>query len=169
MQYELKVNSFKIDCSERLFDIASCKCEFSACKCEKSRKVPIQEQKFLLDQRSFRKMTIGNIDRAETKKLTVKKDRHSRETERLKKYKSGSYDLTPGTSTQVSTLPSDSDKSSKFELSSEDELIDSNLPSTSKYTQMRLKLPTLGIVCDKYGISDRLAAAIATTERCGNC
>lgn len=57
MQYELKVNSFKIDYSERLFDIASCKCEFSACKCEKSRKVPIQKQKFLLDQRSFRKMS----------------------------------------------------------------------------------------------------------------
>lgn len=149
---------------EKLFDIAACKCEFSACKCEKVRKVPIQEQKFLSDQSSSRKMSIRNIDREETKKLTAKKARQSTETERLEKYRSGSYDLTPGCSTQVSTLLKVS-----WHLLVRHPMTIQTLKTyltltTSKctHTQMRLKLPTLGIVCDKYGVSDRSAAAIAT-------
>ncbi|KAF2899899.1 hypothetical protein ILUMI_06287 [Ignelater luminosus] len=93
---------------------------------EKARKVHIEEQKFLLDQKSSRKMIIGNVDRVETKNLTARKDRQSEETERLEIF----YDLTPGCFTQVSTLPSESHKSPKFFLSS-DEVIDPQLPSTS--------------------------------------
>ncbi|CAH1099290.1 unnamed protein product [Psylliodes chrysocephalus] len=51
---------------------------------------------------------------------------------------------------------------SKYQSSSDDDFIDPNVPSTSKNTQIRTKLPTLGLVCDKYGTSDLSAAAIAS-------
>ncbi|CAH1112872.1 unnamed protein product [Psylliodes chrysocephalus] len=44
----------------------------------------------------------------------------------------------------------------------DDDFINPNLPSTSKTTQIRTKLPTIGLICDKYGISDPSAAAIAS-------
>ncbi|CAH1101339.1 unnamed protein product [Psylliodes chrysocephalus] len=50
----------------------------------------------------------------------------------------------------------------KYQSSSDDDFINPNLSSTSKNTRTRIKLPTLGLVCDKYGISDRSAAAIAS-------
>ncbi|KAF2881272.1 hypothetical protein ILUMI_24902 [Ignelater luminosus] len=84
-------------------------------------------------------MIVGNIDGVETKKLTAREDRQSREMETLEKYRSGFYyDLIPGCSTQLS----------KFFLSSEDEVIN---PS---------------IVCDKYGIFDK-SAAIAVLKDVG--
>ncbi|CAH1103136.1 unnamed protein product [Psylliodes chrysocephalus] len=49
---------------------------------------------------------------------------------------------------------------SKYQSSSDDDFINPTLPSTSKNTQMKIKLSTLGLVCDKYSISDHSAAAI---------
>ncbi|CAH1107737.1 unnamed protein product [Psylliodes chrysocephalus] len=51
---------------------------------------------------------------------------------------------------------------SKYQSSSDDDFINQNLPSTSKNTQMRTKLSRLSLVCDKHGISDQSAAAIAS-------
>ena len=40
------------------YDIATCKCkDLASCKCEKSRKVPVIEKAFLLDQRIYIKLT----------------------------------------------------------------------------------------------------------------
>ncbi|CAH1100834.1 unnamed protein product [Psylliodes chrysocephalus] len=98
-------------------------------------------------------MSIGNVDREETKKILSNKQRQSREIERLKKYKSESCNLLrPSCSSQTTKLLSGSASDpSKYESSSD--LINPNLPSTSKNTQMRPTLPTLALVCDKYGIS----------------
>ena len=61
-----------------MFDIATCKCS-GECNCPKYRKVPAAECAFLADQRSERKMMIGNIDLKETCRL------QKRETRKRKK------------------------------------------------------------------------------------
>ncbi|CAH1111603.1 unnamed protein product [Psylliodes chrysocephalus] len=45
----------------------------------------------------------------------------------------------------------------------DDDFINPNLTSTSKNTQMKTKLHSLGLVCDKQGISDGSVAAIASS------
>lgn len=68
--YKQKLLQFSMDCINKLFDIASCKCrDTSKCKCEKTKKNPIKERAFLEDQRSLRKMYIGDVNISETKKL----------------------------------------------------------------------------------------------------
>ena len=47
-----------------LFDISHCLYkEFTSCQCVKEKKAPQAEQEFLRDQRSSRKMYIGEIDK----------------------------------------------------------------------------------------------------------
>ncbi|XP_065670884.1 uncharacterized protein LOC136089092 [Hydra vulgaris] len=71
-QFLNKVENFKID-SNRIFDIASCKCkDFSTCVCEKNCKVLPIEIIFLADQRTERKMAIGNVDIKKTKQQQKK-------------------------------------------------------------------------------------------------
>lgn len=55
--------------SEKLFDLSSCKCKnFELCSCFKDQKVPKEEQAFLIDQRTDRKMIMTNIDLLTTKR-----------------------------------------------------------------------------------------------------
>ena len=62
-----------------LFDICSCKCkQIQLCCCPREKKVPKEEQKFLLDQRQERKMRIGGIDRILSTKLQKKVTRASK-------------------------------------------------------------------------------------------
>ena len=56
-----------------LFDIASCRCINSdLCKCPRIIKVPDREWSFLIDQRGARKMFLGGIDSAVTRKMQTK-------------------------------------------------------------------------------------------------
>lgn len=77
--YRQKFQHFK-EKNPFLFDIATCRCtSFDLCSCEKKRKIPIKEQKFLLNQRTDRKMMIGGLDRDATKKtmnLLTRKRHH---------------------------------------------------------------------------------------------
>lgn len=67
--YQEKVQVFQKDAQARLFDIAACKCkDFKNCKCDKERRVPQMELEFLLDQKTKRKMVIGSLDAATTKR-----------------------------------------------------------------------------------------------------
>jgi hypothetical protein len=67
--YETKLTNFQEE-GEKLFDIASCKCvHFADCTCKKEKKVPKAEQSFLIDQRTCRKMVIGNLDVKETTRM----------------------------------------------------------------------------------------------------
>ena len=64
-----KLESFREN-GKLLFDIASCKCkELPHGICPTDKKVPKQEQPFLIDQRTSRNMIIGKIDITSTKKL----------------------------------------------------------------------------------------------------
>ena len=54
-----------------LFGISTCKCtNLATCACPRKKKILFQEQQFLSDQRFARKMYIGSIDSAITKKTT---------------------------------------------------------------------------------------------------
>jgi len=77
--YLKQVQIFRDD-SEKLFDIAACKCnEQIVCCCEKDKKVPIIEREFLGDHRTNRKMMISNVDIIKTKQIQniLKKSREA--------------------------------------------------------------------------------------------
>lgn len=60
----------------KLLDICSCKCvELNECSCTKDRKVSTIEHKFLIDQRTTRKMYIADIDKATREKKMEKTSR----------------------------------------------------------------------------------------------
>jgi hypothetical protein len=81
--YKKHLEQFRED-ADKLFNISKCKCvDFVMnCKCEKADKVPLNEKKFLEDQRGARKMIIGNIDLVETSKLHKKISRKESESRR---------------------------------------------------------------------------------------
>lgn len=56
--------------SKELFDISTCKCKnIDECICPKTKRMPAREKKFLIDQRTTRRMGIGNVDIAATNKI----------------------------------------------------------------------------------------------------
>ena len=58
---------------KQLFDVAACMCAFfESCKCPKELKVPIEERRFLLDQRGDRKMIIAGVDPKLTRRYLKK-------------------------------------------------------------------------------------------------
>jgi len=93
--YLNKLESFEKEC-EKIFDICSCKCNFTfdstiieeeipctdqwrtkiVCSCPMATRIHPRELKFLLDQRTERKMMIGSIDKAVTS-ANLKKLHHS--------------------------------------------------------------------------------------------
>lgn len=173
--------SDKFDCNlakfrkeaERLFDIAACKCvNFNTCTCIKEKKVPVVEQEFLSDQRSNRKMVIGNIDIATTSALRKKETRKSKELQRIVKF---NQERTKNENvSEMVTSDNDSAEEQRCSLLEEanqpgpsnihEEI---NLPGPSKLnekksTQMRIKLPSVASIADRVGISDKAAAAIAS-------
>lgn len=193
-KYNEKINCFKEEGS-RLFDIASCKCAFDKCNCEKTRKVPVVEQSFLIDQRSTRMMFISSVDKHLSKKLSCKNKRRLANVMRIEKhirqYEKKSA-VSADTAHTETTDQSDSDddiplaqlqqylrKERTGEITGAD-LHDTDLspqiatpsrndqdqttPTTSFQKSARLKtaLPTLARECDRHGISDRAAAAIAS-------
>lgn len=154
--YERKVNCF-LESSQKLFDIAACKCtSFETCSCIKPRKVPITERDFLLDQRSERKMVISGIDTKETARLIKKNQRLEETIKRIDKKTSASQEADP---VSVRELPS-RQRVAAVELST-NVLVTEETPSTSA-NRNTLALPTVAKVCDRFGLSTRSAAAVAS-------
>jgi len=180
--YAAKADSFRRDAKNRLFDIAACKCLSGACNCDKSRKVPHVEQDFLHDQRSVRLMIMSNIDKRETKKLCTKQQRKCQESMRAKKLPmsvigDGDATLTISSSdesddniplsqyrnrsTGMPTMADNADTDDNGELL---DIMQQAALSTSVDSASRniYKFPALARACDRHGLSDRSAAAIAT-------
>ncbi|CAH1968197.1 unnamed protein product [Acanthoscelides obtectus] len=137
-----------------LFDISACKCkEFIKCTCPKDKKVPKQEQAFLIDQRTCRHMIIGGIDPIITKKLqSTLKRKHERENRQ---------NVSSNTSTSslaVLNVSTSSETSSMSDRSEFEEVTQKKRKKSS-----RIDFPTLSKTCDRYGVSDRAAAAIASS------
>lgn len=143
--------------SRVLFDICSCKCkQIELCCCPRQYKVPKEEQEFLSDQRGARKMRIGGIDRVLTNKLQKRAARAPNTEKNVNKI----HD-------KINSKQQDLELSVSNSSSSCDDSF--NLPSTSKaegkkdITKKNFSLPMLSKTCDRYGVSDRAAAAIASS------
>lgn len=166
--YKSKIKCFREEGQSSLFDIAACKCHLlsTSCTCDKSRKVPLDEQEFLLDQRGPRKMAISSIDVKRTKKLMQKEQRQIKEASRKSNYPMYSEKETVDSkalSDYDSSSTSDSNNCSDSEIMPQEVV---PTPSTSKYAeknqQMRIQLTAFAKTCDRHGISDRSAAALAS-------
>lgn len=163
--YDHKVKTFK-DKIKTLFDIATCKCQsFVSCTCEKQRKIPKQEQVFLQDQRTSRKMILGPVDIKETIKAQKKEERRNREISKTMICKTvfGSNISVPEIikigDSYTSESASDVDQSA---TSFEEIQAELQPESSATNSQMRLPLPTVARICDQFGLSDRTAAAVTS-------
>ena len=172
-KYDSNLNTFRIN-SKQLFDIAACKCsDFARCECEKIKKVPIIEKAFLQDQRSQRQMVIRGVDKATTKKIAHREIKKQEQHFRILKYREETSD---NIRMKLESLRS-AKETNEFDLDpkeeSEEEVSPVGLPSSSAVEnshlepstlqmQMRVKLPSLASICDRTGVSDRTAAAIAS-------
>ena len=169
--YLHKIELFKKD-SDRMFDIAACKCiDLSRCTCEKIRKVPINERVFLVDQRNERKMMISNVEITTTKQQERKLKRKHTDASRMLNFKcatspsAGSYvlqqyyssDECDDASDLVMLEHSDDEETEHITVPKQ---ADTCSPKTN--SQMRHPLPVLARECDRWEVSDRSAAAIAS-------
>lgn len=148
---EEKIQDFHRN-SERLFDLSSCKCkDLELCKCSKDQKIPKEERAFLIDQRTERKMIMGTVDLLTSKRKRKLSDRNIK----LKSYYDSSV-CEPG--------PSHENPNTSITSESSDE--EQTLPSSSSKPASKKRkiasLKNLSIICDRYGISDRAAAAVAS-------
>lgn len=173
--YKKKIKVFVHNAKTKLFDIAACKCNITlsctcgtvckgscplsvACQCEKVKKIPDIELKFMHDQRTTRMMAIGSLDVQETSKL---RKREERREQLLSQESPITFDPSiPGTSkSAISGCSYEKDNSQKT-LSDADCDVGFLLPSST--AQMRSKLTTTSLLSDRFGVSDRATAAIAT-------
>jgi len=147
----------------------------ASCSCENAKKIPTAEREFLSDQRSTRKMMIGALDVAMTQKLKKREERQLKEKERFdRQWKisaeenaeepvAGPSGCQPQPEPDISDICLDSSET--------DSDFDVAVPSSSSSSapkQMRTSLSNLARECDRYGVSDRSAAAIATAVLQGN-
>ena len=130
--------------------------------CLKEHKVPAKEREFLEDQRGSRRMIIGSVDKRETLRLKRKAGRMKSIIQQTKKQK------TNESKSQIQTtfLQSDDECANH---TTDDEYIPPTDSTKSKKTKRKRNqkltssLPSLAQACDRNGVSDRLAAVIATS------
>lgn len=159
--YQDRLKLFK-DKAKSLFDIAACKCvNFNLCQCPKASRVPILERMFLTDQRTERKMGIGSIDpktSAQNAKRLSRKRPHGVKVD-------NSIDE-PGSSSELKRRPflpsfqsNDQQNQDKLPLPSELSL---SVPSAVLQKRNTFSMATVARTVDRYGVSDRAAAAIVS-------
>ena len=147
ISHKENVDKFINDC-QNLFDIATCKCYVNKCVCSIERKVFPLELSFLQDQRTERKMVIGPVDTKMTQEINSKIQRK----QKLQTYYSKIAD-----DDSHNTVSNTVD----LELPSSTETQSSSIVKPIN-DQMRKHLPTVARECDRYGASDRMAAAIVS-------
>ena len=156
---------------QHLFDIAACKYKESLCKCNKTRRVPIEERAFLSDQIITRNMATGDIDKTIAERKSKRMIRQLKAAIRRAKEVARDADTedTDSSETRKNTNFSfDSEqRSAESDVNDRDDVV-STTPSTSivedRITPNRriCDLPVLARTCDRYSVSDRAAAAIAS-------
>ncbi|CAG4988526.1 unnamed protein product [Parnassius apollo] len=165
-KYQEKINTFITE-SHRLFDVCSCKCKLiSDCTCSKDSRVPKEEIKFLLDQRTTRKMMIGGVDLVTTVKNKRKLERQEKSLLRNKEI------FDPNKPCCSRSLPHDDDLT--IESTSSSNSVASSPYQSPKHVarlpktppppkKKKLNLSSLALACDRTGVSDRAAAIIASS------
>lgn len=179
--FKQKIDEFKQKCS-LLFDVAACKCPIVVncicnktpdlckchitvnCDCAKSNKIPAIELRFVYLLRVHGIGTIGGVDVSETKKLNKSLERRSRDRHLTLDDESES-DLKPSCSHSnvnvVETDDEDQYPSSKDSGSDQDFKVPKKVSSNN--WQMRNQLKSTALLSDRYGVSDRATAAIASS------
>ena len=174
--YIKKVDDLKKQATQ-LFDISACKCIMDVnclckktpdmcecpiminCTCEKPKKIPVIERRFIYLQRKYRMGKMGALDEKETKKLSTRFDRQNYAIKRHP-FKP----VEPEIDDPV-VLDEIHQKSTFIQSDDNDEYKPATSTPKQKISpwQMRIKLPTTSLHCDRYGISDRAAAAVASS------
>lgn len=160
--FKKKVDEFRSKAESTLFDISACKCRsFTDCDCERMRKVPKEEQLFLNDQRTTRKMAIGGVDTKSTKKKAELVDRKRKRQSYMERASSTSKEQLSLTETDSSETSSAESEVSKDPTYREPR---SMKPTTIKVKKVKsLEYSQLASACDRTGVSDRAAAIIASS------
>lgn len=142
-----------------LFDISPCKClDFTKFNCPRKKRVPCDEQKFLTDQRSSREMIIGNTDVALTRKNEKKLKRKLRQETTRSIHTEMNTGVAPlPTIASIINSSSSSDKSSDSE-----DFQPRTIKNFKQEPAVSMNYAVLSQTCDRYGISDRAGAAIAS-------
>lgn len=118
---------------DRLFDIAYCKCATSEkCKCDKFNQIPISQRDFIADQRGRRQQYLQAV-----------------QTEEIDDELDNVIEMT-------------SEEEFEFEENVSNNEISSIGKTTKKCYQKLESLLHFATECDRYSISDRAAAALAT-------
>jgi len=167
-KYKAKIRSFKDECKLKLFDIAACKCALGNCHCSKERKVPTLEQAFLVDQRTLRIMYMGTEDKVATKKLRQRQKRKACEVVRSEKY----LKMSDAGNSSIVAIDADSAHEGKSDTESErNDYVNKSACGTETTaikssvrlpSVLRRRMPALARACDRHGLSDRSAAAVAS-------
>lgn len=175
--FKQKIDEFKQKCT-LLFDVAACKCPIfincicnkipDVCKCDitvncdcpKSNKIPAIELRFVYLLRVHGIGKIGTVDLSETKKLNKSLERRSRDNKSTMNHTSK-----PSCShSKVNVVEADAeDQNTCSDNSNSDE--DFTVPKkvSSNNWQMRIRLKSTALLSDRYGVSDRATAAIASS------
>lgn len=174
-----KLDEFKRKCS-LLFDVAACKCpivlncicnktpDLCQCKCtitcicEKSSKIPSIELKFIYSLRVHGIGKIGGVDLIETNKRIKSLERKSRVSTSNQKHSEVKVSETEQQDSDDNLFlcsPTKNDDSSD----SDQEFLPDLPKNKSPGWQMRIDLKSTALVSDRYGVSDRATAAIASS------
>lgn len=153
--------------TDNLFDICSCQCqEVTKCSCPKEKKIPKLEHTFIQDQRTTRQMAIAGVDKVTTSKL-------QKRIERKETRESSCQNLQINLSAIEETSHSDDDSHTANDgdgspVKSDDSDME-ECPQERKAEQEdkekthTVKLESFARTCDRFGISDRSAAALASS------
>jgi len=167
--YTERLKRFATETDLQLFDIAICKCiDFPSCRCKLENKVPPAERSFLTDQRNQRKMMIGGVDVTTTKKLVLRQKRQRRVDDFMEKHRKCIKIDEQVDDVNVSATSDEDD--SRMDAMDPDfsvttDTTDSkvlDIDNKQRKKQMRLELPNVAKMCDRYKVPGRCAAAIVS-------
>lgn len=179
-KYKQKIEEFKQKALS-LFDVSACKCkiEYScdckkvpeicecplsiSCQCEKDKKIPVLELKFMYFQRNLGQGKIGNLDKKESKKITKRLQRKETKNQVMSSNISLVSHSQPSCSKDATKPRIGSDESS-MEEEEPDGSDDNYIPIPGKQPwQMRIQLKNTALASDRFNVSDRATAAIASS------
>ena len=170
-KFQNKLKELARTAQATLFDVSACKCsDFNECSCEKSRKVPIKERNFLIDQQGSRMLFIGEVDKKETERLSENFNRKETEKQRILR---ASQNISLATGIDLNHRDLDSEDIACCSKKSEGDphfnikLASDGRPTSpseqrSTSSQMRKNLKRFAETCDRFQVPDRAAVAFSS-------
>ncbi|GBM03055.1 hypothetical protein AVEN_14565-1 [Araneus ventricosus] len=163
--FQSNVQSFRDEMQHKLFDICRCNChDFDIC-IKVDREVPKAERVFLNDQRSSRIMKIGRLDVKETRRLRKREQRcidPGSRSRNCPEEVGNTFYLLSNENNQTPKPARSLQSEERNDSSTETEVGSNVATSKSAVCQNRILYPKAAVECDRYGVSDRAAAAIVS-------